>query len=353
MNTELIEQNVHRLLGAMAGAATTAMVAVGDQLGLYRALADGGPATQDELAARTGTAARYLREWLSQQAAAGFLTYRQDDGRYMLPGEAAAVLADEASPAFLAGGATITRGWFAGIDRLAEAFRTGTGIPWHEQDPAVFEGTERFFRPGYTASLTTEWVPALPGVAGRLAAGGRVADVGCGHGVAAILLARAYPHASVHGYDFHDRSIQVARQQASRAGLGGHIRFEPLDATSYPADGFDLICLLDTLHDLGDPAAALAHARKALAPDGAVLVVEPNAAGEPDQAAGRTQLRGVHVPVHAGRPGPAGRGRARRPGRPRSGTATGSRRRLQPVPAGHPDPGQRRPRAPALRSDSR
>ena len=147
MNTELIEQNVHRLLGAMTGAATTAMVAVGDQLGLYRALADGGPATQDELAARTGTAARYLREWLSQQAAAGFLAYREGDGRYVLPAEAAAVVADEASPAFLAGGATITRGWFAGIDRLAQAFRTGAGIPWHEQDPAVFEGTERSFAP--------------------------------------------------------------------------------------------------------------------------------------------------------------------------------------------------------------
>src|SRR5262249_2398482 len=209
-----------------------------------------------------------------------FLAYREGDGRYALAAEAAAVLADEASPAFLAGGATITRGWFAGIERLAAAFRTGAGIAWHEQDPAVFEGTERFFRPGYTASLTTEWIPALPGVADRLSAGGRAADVRCGHGVAAILLARAYPQASVHGYDFHDRSIQVARRQASQAGLGDRIQFEPLDATSYPADGFDLICLLDTLHDLGDPAAALAHARKALAPGGAVLVVEPNAADD-------------------------------------------------------------------------
>jgi len=280
MDIELIEQNVHRLLGAMSGAATTAMVAVGDQLGLYRALADGGPATPDELAASTGTAARYLREWLSQQAAAGFLAYRAGDGRYVLPAEAAAVLAHEASPAFLAGGATITRGWFAGIDRLAQAFRTGAGIPWHEQDPAVFEGTERFFRPGYTASLTAQWIPALPGMAGRLLAGGRVADVGCGHGAAAIVLARAYPQAAICGYDFHDRSIAVARQRAGQAGLAGRIRFEPLDATSYPADGFDLICLLDVLHDLGDPAAALAHARTALAPDGAVLVVEPNAADD-------------------------------------------------------------------------
>jgi SAM-dependent methyltransferase len=277
MNTELIEQNVHRLLGAMTGAATTAMVAVGDQLGLYRALADGGSATQDELAARTGMAARYLREWLSQQAAAGFLTYCESDGRYTLPAEAAAVLAHEASPAFLAGGATITRGWFAGIDRLTEAFRTGAGIPWEDQDSAVFEGTERFFRPGYTANLTSDWVGALPGVADTLAAGGRVADVGCGHGVATILLAQAYPQASVYGFDFHERSIQVARQRAAQVGLGDRIWFEALDATSYPAVGFDLICLLDTLHDLGDPAAALAHARKALAPDGAVLVVEPNA----------------------------------------------------------------------------
>ncbi|MGN6173196.1 MAG: class I SAM-dependent methyltransferase, partial [Streptosporangiaceae bacterium] len=186
-------------------------------------------------------------------------------------------LAHEASPAFLAGGAVITRGWFAGIDRLAQAFRTGAGIPWHDQDPAVYEGTERFFRPGYTASLTTEWVPALPGIPGRLAAGGRAADVGCGHGAAAILLARAFPRASVHGYDFHDRSVQVARQRAAQAGLGDRIRFEALDATSYPAGGYHLICLLDTLHDLGDPAAALAHARKALSPDGAVLLVEPAA----------------------------------------------------------------------------
>src|SRR5262249_15198908 len=216
MNTELIEQNVHRLLGAMTGAATTAMVAVGDQLGLYRALADGGPATQDELAARTGTAARYLREWPAQQAAARLpgcpALDGADDGRYARPAEAAAVLADEASPAFLAGGATITRGWFAGIDRLVEAFRTGAGIPWHKQDPAVFEGTERFFRPGYTASLTTEWVPALPGVADRLAAGGRVADVGCGHGVAALLPAPPHPPAGGPRHGFPAPPLPAAPQ---------------------------------------------------------------------------------------------------------------------------------------------
>src|SRR5262249_58047382 len=147
----------------------------------------------------------------------------------------------------------------------------------HAQDPGVFPGTGRSSPPGSPASLTTQWVPALPGVAGGVAAGGRVADVGCGHGAAAILLARAYPRARVHGYDFHDRSIQIARQRAAQAGLAARIRFQTLDATSYPPDGFDLICLLDTLHDLGDPAAALAHARTALAPGGTVLVVEPSA----------------------------------------------------------------------------
>src|SRR5262249_33745773 len=166
MNTELIEQNVHRLLGAMTGAATTAMVAVGDRLGLDRGLAGGGPATPDELAGRTGTAARYVREWLSQQAAAGFVSYRAGDGRFVLPAEAAAVLAQEASPAFLAGGATITRGWFAGLDRLAEAFRTGAGIPRHEQDPGGFAGTQRVFRPGVPASPATPVVPAPPRRAG-------------------------------------------------------------------------------------------------------------------------------------------------------------------------------------------
>ena len=279
MNTDLIEQNVHRLLGAMTGAATTAMVAVGDQLGLYRALAaaTGYPGRTSRPHRHGGT----LPEGVAVPAG----------GRRIprLPGERRAVRASGR------GRRGARRGGIAGLPgrrrhhdpRLVRGHRPSrrgvpdrAGIPWHEQDPAVFEGTERFFRPGYTASLTTEWVPALPGVTDRLAAGGRVADVGCGHGVAAILLARAYPQASVHGYDFHDRSIQVARQQASQAGLGGRIRFETLDATSYPADGFDLICLLDTLHDLGDPAAALAHARKALAPDGAVLVVEPNAADD-------------------------------------------------------------------------
>ena len=253
-----------------------ALVVTGDKLGLFRALRDLGPTTPADLAKRTETHERYVREWLSAMAAGGYVTYDGTTERFSLSEEQALALLDADLPgAFLLAQATVKS-----EPRITEAFRSGKGMGWHEHDPALFEGTERFFRPGYTASLTTEWVPALPGVADRLAAGGRIADVGCGHGVAAILLARAYPQASVHGYDFHDRSIAVARQQAGQAGLGGRIQFETLDATSYPADGFDLICLLDTLHDLGDPAAALAHARKALAPDGAVLVVEPNAADD-------------------------------------------------------------------------
>ena len=173
MNTELIERNVHRLLGAMTGAATTAMVAVGDRLGLYRALADGGPATPDELAGRTGTAARYVREWLSQQAAAGFVSYRAGDGRFVLPAEAGAVLAREASPAFLAGGATITRGWFAGLDRLAEAFRTGAGIPWHEQDPAVFEAPSGSSAPATPPASPPTGCRRCPGCPARSPLAGR------------------------------------------------------------------------------------------------------------------------------------------------------------------------------------
>ena len=280
MNTELIEQNVHRLLGAMTGAATTAMVALGDQLGLYRALADGGPATQDELAARTGTAARYLREWLSQQAAAGFLIYREGDGRYALPAEAAAVLANEASPAFLAGGATITRGWFAGIDRLAEAFRTGAGMGWHEHDDGVFHGCEKFFRPGYAANLVSTWIPALHDVKDKLESGARVADVGCGKGASTLLLAKAFPKSKFYGFDYHDKSIEGARETARRDGLADRVTFEVAKAKEFPGKDYDFVAVFDCLHDMGDPIGAAKHVRESLSKDGTWMIVEPFANDE-------------------------------------------------------------------------
>lgn len=275
MNPEKIDQFAQQLLTAVTGAATTAMIVVGDRLGLYRGLA-AGPATPAELAARTGTAERYVREWLSQQAAAGFVEYRPQTQRFALSDEVAAVLADPESPVFMAGSATLAHGWFAGIDQLVTAFRTGEGIPWHMQHPAVFEGTERFFRTGYAASLTSDWIPALSGIAENLA-GAMIADIGCGHGAASVLLAQAFPEAEVRGFDFHPESIGVARKRAAEAGVSDRVRFEVAGAADYPADGYTLICLLDTLHDLGDPEAALVHARRVLAPNGAVLVVEPHA----------------------------------------------------------------------------
>ncbi|MDN5933200.1 MAG: class I SAM-dependent methyltransferase, partial [Pseudonocardia sp.] len=266
------------VLGAMSGAAPTAMIVVGGRLGLYATLAEHGAATSAELALASGTSERYAREWLAQQAAAGVLEHDAGTGRFTLPAEHAAVLADERSPAFLAGGAVITAGWFHGVEQLVEAFRTGAGIPWSAQHPAVFEGTERFFAPGYAASLTTSWIPALDGVDAALRAGGTVADVGCGHGASTIMLAAAYPAATVLGYDAHPASIEVARKRAAAAGVADRARFEVADAAGYPASGYDLVCLLDTLHDLGDPDTAAAHAHRALRPGGSVLVVEPQAA---------------------------------------------------------------------------
>jgi SAM-dependent methyltransferase len=277
MDQQLIETFAQQVLGAMSGAATTAMIVVGDRLGLYATLAGTGPSTPDELATASATAPRYVREWMAQQAAAGVLRHDAATGRFTLPPEHAAVLAAEGSPAFLAGGAVITQGWFHGIDRLVEAFRDGGGIPWSEQHPAVFEGTERFFAPGYAASLTTEWIPALDGVEARLRTGAAVADVGCGHGASTILLAAAYPAATVVGYDAHAPSIEVARKRVAEAGVGERARFEVAAADGYPGTGYDLVCFFDTLHDLGDPAAAARHARRALRPGGTLLLVEPRA----------------------------------------------------------------------------
>lgn len=280
MDRNRIESFAQQVLGAMSGAATTAMIVLGDRVGLYAALAERGASTPEELATASGTAERYVREWLAQQAAAGVLAYDPADGRFTLPPEHAAVLADERSPAFLAGGAVITTGWFHGVDRLAEAFRTGTGIPWDQQPPEVFEGTERFFAPGYTALLTDSWIPVIGGVAESLSAGGSAVEVGCGHGAGSILLATAYPKATVVGYDAHPTSVDVARKRAAAAGVADRVRFEVADAAGYPGAGHDLVFLLDTLHDLGDPDAAAAHAYRALHAGGSVLVVEPQAADD-------------------------------------------------------------------------
>jgi SAM-dependent methyltransferase len=265
---------------AITGAATTAMVVVGDELGLYRALAGTGPITPAELATETGTHERYVREWLAQQAAAGFISYDAGTGTFTLPPEHAAVLATDDSPAAMAGAALLPAGMFRGTSKIAEAFRTGHGIAWAEQDPAIFATTERFWQVSYRTSLISDWIPALKGVADRLRAGARVADIGCGHGAAVILMAREYPESRFTGYDSHPPSIEVARKRATDAGVADRVRFDTADASRYPADGYDLVCFFDTLHDLGDPVGAAAHARNALAPGGTLMLVEPLAGGD-------------------------------------------------------------------------
>ena len=270
-----LETFAGHVAGQVTGAVTTAMVVVGDALGLYGALAASGPVTPAGLAEATGTHERYVREWLAQQAAIGFVHHDPEAGTFVLPPEHAAVLATDDSPAAMAGAALMPAGLFRATDRIVDAFRTGRGVAWGEQDEVIFESAERFFRVSYRNSLISEWIPALEGVAAKLAGGARIADVGTGRGAALLILADAYPRARFVGYDAHPPSIDVARKRAAEAGVADRVRFEVADATGYPTEGYDLVCAFDTLHDLGDPVAAAAHARRALAPDGTLMVVEP------------------------------------------------------------------------------
>jgi 2-polyprenyl-3-methyl-5-hydroxy-6-metoxy-1,4-benzoquinol methylase len=265
--------NFVRDLGAVMHAAT---IVVGDQLGLYKALADGAQ-TAESLARRTGTDSRYMREWLSAQAASGYVQYDAATQQFSLTEEQRMALADESSPAFIPGAFHIAVAQFKAIPKIAEAFKTGKGLGWHEHDAALFHGTERFFRPGYAANLVSAWIPALEGVEKRLRSGGKVADVGCGHGASTIIMAQAYPEASITGFDYHEASIQRAREAAEKAGVANRVRFEVANAKNYPGTEYDFVAVFDCLHDMGDPVGAAAHVRKSLRPDGAWMIVEPYA----------------------------------------------------------------------------
>lgn len=259
-------------IGATVAAATTY---IGHRTGLYAAMDGAGPLTADELAARTGTHERYVREWLNAQAAGGYLHFDPEASTYELPPEHAAVLVDRASPVYLAGSADCMAAVWAAVDRVAEDFTAGEGVGWHEHDPRLFAGTEEFFRPSYEAFLTTEWIPALDGVEERLTAGATVADVGCGHGASTITMARAYPASRIHGFDYHEESIGTARRRAADAGVADRATFAVAPSTGFPGSGYDLICFFDCLHDMGDPVGALAHTRQALAGHGTVMLLEP------------------------------------------------------------------------------
>jgi len=252
-----------------------ALVRIGDKLGLYKGLAAGGPQTAAELAKRTGTVERYVREWLSCQAAGGYVSYDAAAGKFYLTEEQAFAMADDTSPAFMPGAFQAALAATKAEEQLAERFKDGKGMGWHEHHHELFEGTERFFRPGYAANLLSAWIPALEGVQEKLKAGARVADVGCGLGASTILMAKAYPKSEFFGFDYHDKSIEKAKQRAKDAGVNGNIHFDMAMAKNFPAKGYDFVTFFDCLHDMGDPAGASAHVRSTMKKDGTWMIVEP------------------------------------------------------------------------------
>jgi 2-polyprenyl-3-methyl-5-hydroxy-6-metoxy-1,4-benzoquinol methylase len=276
MDEARVHEFVHKALGDVGSALTASLVVIGDRLGLYRAMADGQPVTPAELAKRTETTERSVREWLAAQAAAGYLEYDAATGRYTLPPEHGLALVDENSPAFVAGAFQAMTAAMRAEPKVREAFRSGCGLGWHEHDPELFHGVERFFRPGYNANLVNAWIPALDGVQAQLERGARVADIGCGHGASTIILAKAFPRSNFVGFDYHGPSIESARQRAAESGVADRVRFEVASAKSYPGS-YELVVSLDCLHDMGDPAGAAAHVKQSLAPDGTWMLVEPYA----------------------------------------------------------------------------
>jgi SAM-dependent methyltransferase len=282
MQTTIDEARVEFFAGQIAteiGAAlNVALVDIGDRLGLYRAMADGQPVAAAELAQRTGTHERYVREWLNAQAAGGFVLYDADGDRYTLPAEHAFVLADDQSPFALAGHFQSAAAAIDNRDRITECFRTGEGLGWHEHSSHLFCGTERAFQAAYRRDLIGGWLPALDGVVEKLERGARVADIGCGHGASTVLMAEAFPASRYVGYDYHEESIAIARERVAEAGVADRAVFEVASAQELEGGGFDLVCFFDALHDMGDPVGAARSARAALADDGTCLVVEPYAA---------------------------------------------------------------------------
>jgi SAM-dependent methyltransferase len=277
LDIDKLHEFVFRAVDEVGATLNAALVVMGDRLGLYRALAGAGPLTPEELAHRTGTAERYVREWLNNQAAGGFVEYEADSGRYVLPPEQAVALTDESSPAYLPGFFQIAIGSVIDSPRIIEAARSGAGIDWGDHVHDVHEGCERFFRPGYNAHLLTEWLPALDGVVEKLERGASVADVGCGHGASTVLMAEAFPSSSFYGFDAHEGSIKTAKERAVTAGVDSRVEFAAKPAASYSGVGYDLVTMFDCLHDMGDPAGAARHVRSTIAPDGSWMIVEPRA----------------------------------------------------------------------------
>jgi SAM-dependent methyltransferase len=283
VNEAKLHDFMMKQIGEMGAAMNAALIIIGDKLGLYKAMAGAGPLSSHELAKRTSTNERYVREWLAAQAAGGLVTYDAASNTYMLPAEQAFALAVEESPVFLPGYFHIVAACIKDEAKITEAFRTGNGVGWHEHDAGLFTGTERFFRPNYRAHLIGEWIPALTGVEEKLKAGATVADVGCGLGTSTILMAQSYPRSKFVGFDYHPASIELARKAAADAGLSDRVRFEVSKAKDYPGSNYAFVAFFDCLHDMGDPQGAAAHVLQSLAKDGSWMIVEPFAGDSLEQ----------------------------------------------------------------------
>lgn len=270
-----LEAFVEKVVGDMGGALGALLAFVGDRLGLYRAMAGAGPMTAEALAQKTGTNARMIKEWLASQVAGGYVNYDPKSATYSLSEEHAMALAQEGGTAFMQGGFQVLVSLFKDEQKIIDAVRTGKGLSWADHDRCLFEGTERFFRPGYNANLTTNWIPALDGVEDKLKKGAKVADVGCGHGASTILMAKTYPNSKFFGFDYHAPSIEWATKQAEKEGVSDRVTFQVAKSTDYPGNDYDMVAFFDCLHDMGDPAGAASYVRRTLKGDGTWFIVEP------------------------------------------------------------------------------
>lgn len=275
VDTSKLNEFMGKAVGDMGAAMHAVLIVLGDRLGLYKAMADSLPVTPKELASRTSTSERYVREWLNANAASGYVVYDPATQMYALPPEQALALAVEGSPAFLPGAFQIISSCFQDAGKIEDAFRTGKGVGWHEHHHDLFHGTERFFRPGYTANLTSSWIPSLKGVETKLRAGAKVADIGCGLGASTILMAKAFPNSEFFGFDYHAGSIELAQAAAEREGISDRITFKVASAKDYPGKGYDFVAFFDCLHDMGDPVGAAAYVHSTLKSDGTWMIVEP------------------------------------------------------------------------------
>jgi SAM-dependent methyltransferase len=275
MDPDRLNAFMGKMVSDFGAALNASLMLVGDKLGLYKALAAKGPMTSSELAKAAGASERYVREWLATQAASGYVEYEAASGKFSMLPEQVLALADEDSPVFMGATANLVAASFLDEPKITEAFKTGKGVGWNRRSECLFCGTARFFRTGYKHHLVQEWLPALDGVVDKLKRGAKVADVGCGLGVSTRLMAEAFPNSRFFGFDYHEGSIETARQMAKEAGLGNRMSFDVHTAKTYPAQNYDLVCFFDCLHDMGDPVGAIKHVREAMADDGTCMLIEP------------------------------------------------------------------------------